>query len=391
MTINSLMIIIRTYYKTLNEHQRSTIIVVVPLCALILCFIFFKGLVSFFHTNNHEPAPLFIRHARQIIVPKESPLRSQMVIQTVKLSSLPHQVSIPGIVEAQPYTTVDILPPGLGRLIKLKVNLGDFVEPDQVLAVIRSPDLALAYADYKKAQSARKYALKALYRAKKVNKAGANALKDVELADNNYKQAVAELKRTQIVLKALGRYHKNLLTIKSPIKGRVMSLNYGLGAYITDPTAPILTVGNSYSVWVTANVPENLVGLVKPGLAADISLSAYPSLHWYGKVKFVNAFVDLNSRRNKTRIVVDNPDLKLQPNMYATVKMAFPEIKQMMIPVTAVLMNDDTTSVYVETQPWIFERRPVQLGTEDEGRVRVVSGLKLGDHVVTLGGILVND
>ena len=391
MSINSLLSFIRSYYKTLNERQRSIIILVVPICALLVCFIFFKAIFLFFHKPNNVQAPLFIRQGNQILVPNHSPLRSQLVIEAVKALSVPHEVSIPGVVESQPYTMVDILPPGVGRLIRLKVDLGDYVERDQVIAVIRSPDLALAYSDYKKAQSARKYALNALYRAKKVNQAGANSLKDVELADTNYKQAIAELKRTQAVLKALGQHHKSLLTIKSPVRGRVVSLNYGLGSYITDSTSPILTIANNYSVWVTANVPENLVALVKPGLAADISLSAYPSLHWHGKVNFVNAIVESDSRRNKTRIVIDNPELKLQPNMYATVHMAFPQQKQIMVPVTAVVMNDDTTSVYVEVQPWVFERHRVWLGAEDLDKVRVVAGLKPGELVVTLGGILVND
>ena len=62
-----------------------------------------------------------------------------------------------------------------------------------------------------------------------------------------------------------------------------------------------------------------------------------------------------------------------------------------MVPVTAVVMNDDTTSVYVEVQPWVFERHRVWLGAEDLDKVRVVAGLKPGELVVTLGGILVND
>ena len=54
-------------------------------------------------------------------------------------------------------------------------------------------------------------------------------------------------------------------------------------------------------------------------------------------------------------------------------------------------MNNDTTSVFVETTPWTFVRHPVELGTEDGETIRVLSGLKAGDRIVTTGGVLVND
>ena len=55
------------------------------------------------------------------------------------------------------------------------------------------------------------------------------------------------------------------------------------------------------------------------------------------------------------------------------------------------MMNSDTTSVYVETTPWTFVRREVELGAEDEGNIQVIAGLNAGDRVVTSGGVLVND
>ena len=77
--------------------------------------------------------------------------------------------------------------------------------------------------------------------------------------------------------------------------------------------------------------------------------------------------------------------------MFATVNLFLPQPSEIIIPVTAVLMNNDTTSVYIETAPWIFERREVKLGLEDGDNIRVLSGLKLGERVVTAGGIFVND
>ena len=77
--------------------------------------------------------------------------------------------------------------------------------------------------------------------------------------------------------------------------------------------------------------------------------------------------------------------------MYATVKISLIEPDQVIIPISSILMNNDTTSVFVETTPWTFVRRDIELGLEDDKSVRVVSGLTAGERVVTSGGVLMND
>ena len=300
-------------------------------------------------------------------------------------------VSFPGVVEADPAKTVNILPPLTGRLVRLNAGLGDFVKKNQVLAEIRSPVLAAAYADNETAQGAFALASAALKRAKQVNLAGANALKDIQLAESNYIQALAERKRAAARLKTLGNNTFSLLTIQAPIAGTITALNYGEGSYITDVTAPLLTLSNITSVWVTANIPEHLAGVVAKEQRVEVFLSAYPKRRLLGKVSFVSTFLDADTRRNKTRIVFQNPDGNLKPNMFATVKIAIPQSKKVVIPISSILMNDDTTSVFIEKKPWVFERRAVKLGAEDGELVRVLSGVSPGERIVTCGGIFVND
>jgi cobalt-zinc-cadmium efflux system membrane fusion protein len=60
-------------------------------------------------------------------------------------------------------------------------------------------------------------------------------------------------------------------------------------------------------------------------------------------------------------------------------------------PPSALLMNNDSTTVFVEVAPWTFVRRTVELGHEDEDSVRIVSGLAAGDRIVVRGGVLLND
>lgn len=393
MKIHAMIALIRARYHALPERQQPIALASVVVIGLLLLIALLKGCVAIFsHKQSTTSTPVMIRHGRQIEIPKNSPLRSQLALYLVKTSPAPHRVSFPGVVEADPSQVVNVLPPLAGRLIKLPVKLGDFVKKNQLLAVIRSPDLAQAYADYERAISLLKLSDEALQRARKVNQAGANAIKDIEMAENNFDQAHAELKRSQSRLKSLGSNTFSQLNIKSPMDGQVTALNYGLGSYITDPLATLMTVTNTKkSILVTANIPEIFIGAVAKGQQADVELSALPKQILHGRISFVNTVLDPDSRRNKTRLVFANPDAKLQPNMFATVTIAIPQAPIITVPISSILMNDDMTSVYIQIAPWVFEPRQVELGAEDGDTVRILSGLKPRDRIVMAGGVFIND
>lgn len=347
-------------------------------------------------TRKAANGPLFVRQAGQIAVPDGSPLRARLLVAAAGAAAATHTVALPASVEADPARTVNILPPLTGRLLELKVRLGDKVEAGQVLAVIGAPDLAQALADSDKARDALALAQRALARASGVNAAGANASKDLEQAESAQAQAQAEATRADARLKTLGAEGKNgarshALAVTAPQAGTVTALNSGVGAFLNDPTAALMTIANLQQVWVTANVPENLVAEVAKGQSVDVSLAAYPGQVRRGTVSFVGDALDPDSRRNRARIAFANADGKLKPNMYATVSVKVPLGAQVSVPSSALLMNNDRVTVFVETAPWTFVRRAVELGAEDGASVRVLSGLRAGERVVVRGGVLLND
>jgi cobalt-zinc-cadmium efflux system membrane fusion protein len=350
------------------------------------------GTASAAQAGAEAPAPAMLRQGEKIVVPANSPLRPRITVASVTGAPSPHGLTLPGIVEADPARTVNILPPLTGRLTDLKVRLGDVVKRGQVLAVLSSPDLDQAFADAEKAHDALDLAKKALDRARGVHDAGANAVKDFEQANSAFAQAEAEANRADARLTTLGAGSKSrALTIFAPVSGTVTALNGAAGAYLNDPTAILMTIANLDEVWVTANVPEDLLGAVAKGQPAEVELAAFPGQKWQGKVSFVSAILEPDTHRNKTRIAFANPDGKLKPNMYASVGIAVPQTAAVSVPTSALLMNNDNISVFVETAPWTFERRTVELGREDNDSVRIVAGLAAGDRVVVRGGILLND
>ena len=338
--------------------------------------------------------PMFEHQNNNIVIPAKSPLRARVQVGAVDNAAAVHTISLPAVVEADPALTVNIVPPLTGRLTELKVKLGDSVRQGQVLAVISSPDLAQAFADADKARDARELAARALQRARGVNEAGANAGKDLEQAQSNYAQAAAEAVRADARLKTLGADgsgKSHALTLTAPVSGTVTALNNGAGSFLNDPTATLMTIANLDQVWVTANVPENLIASVAKGQGVDVVLASDPDHPRRGVIGFVSAVLDADTHRSKARIAFANRDGKLKPNMYASVNVAVPQTACLRVPASALLMNNDSTTVFVEVAPWTFERRAVQTGTEDGDMVGIVSGLRAGERVVVRGGVLLND
>jgi len=341
------------------------------------------------------PSP-FVHQGDRIVIPPGSGLRSRLVVEPVAAKNDPHILSLPASVEADPAHTVNILPPVAGKVVKLLVRLGDHVAKGQPLAVIDSGDLAQAYADDDKARDALQRAEHTLARVRGLNKAGAGAIKDLEQAESDHAQAKAEFTRAEARLKQIGvpshpKGTSRLLTITAPMTGSVTALATATGAFANDPNATLMTVANLASVWVTANVPESDMTNISKGQSVDVSFQAYPGEIFHGTVAFVSDVLEPDTRRNKVRISFANPAGRFKPNMFATASFNVPQKSGLYVPNSALLMNNDSTIVFVEVAPWTFVKRTVVPGYGAGDGARIDQGLKPDDRIIVKGGVLLND
>jgi len=347
------------------------------------------------HADDQSVAPAFVDDHGVRHVPEKSPLRKELVIAAVEVHTAPHAMVFPGTVEADPARTANVLAPLTGRIAELKVGLGDHVARNQLLAVIESGDMAQAYSDVAKAADALALANKQLERAKGVQAAGGNAVKDLEAAQSAHNQAQAEMDRAQTRLHSLtvagnkGATHS--IQIVAPTSGYITTLAVSPGTYANDPNAVLMTIADLSTVWITANVPEADVGQITKGEAVDATLSAYPDQVFHGQVSFVSPVLQPDTRRDMVRATFANADGRLKPNMFAKASIAVPQPAELIVPQSALLMNNDSTTVFVETAPWTFERRAVELSYDETAGARVLKGLKAGDRVIVKGGVLLND
>lgn len=346
--------------------------------------------------DHKDTAPAVITEHGQWRVPEKSPLRTRLKVQSVVSRDVSQPLIAPAMVEADPAYTINVLAPLTGRVAELKVALGDQVSRGQVLAVLVSGDYAQATSDSTKANDALTLAKKTLERAEAVKEAGAAAEKDLEAARSAFVQAQAEYARAQTRLASLGSVSSGKgdmrrMQVLSPADGSITALSAATGSFANDPNAPLMTVTDLNHVWVTANVAENEARLIAPNQRVNVTLPAWPGRDFHGTVQSVSAVLDADSRRIKARIVVPNAGGALKPNMFATAIFQVPQPQALLVPQSALLMNNDNVTVLVEISPWVFARRVVELGQDVGSEARITKGLQPGDRIVVAGGVLIND
>ena len=338
----------------------------------------------------------FSRVGDRIIVPATSSLRTRLALEEPTMKEVSHTLVLPGLVEADPSRTVKVMPPVTGRVIDLMAQLGGRVVMGENLALIDSGDLAQAISDEEKARSALKLARQTLDRLMVLERTSAIAVKEREQAQSDFAQAQSELERADARLRAIGapldqKTNTRLLQVKVPVSGSVIDLQVAPGAFVNDPTAPMMTIANLDTVWVTANVPEKDTSFVSKDQPVSVTFPAYPGKVYEGKVLFVSDVLEPDTRRTKVRIAFDNPDRSLKPGMFANVSFSAPMISRLVVPTSALLMSNDRTSVFAEVEPWTFVRRDVVTEYEEGNAAVILSGLNPGERIIVKGAVVFND
>ncbi|MFT9092363.1 MAG: efflux RND transporter periplasmic adaptor subunit [Gluconacetobacter sp.] len=328
-----------------------------------------------------------------LTVAADSPLAARLSVNSVTLASPSRTIPVPGEIRAEPSQSVSVMTPVAGAILSLPVTAGDRVTRGQVLAELASGDMALATTDAAKARAGLDYARRALLRAQGVASAGGAATRDVEAARSAWLQAQAEDDRATARLAALRAQpgQGGVIRLTTPIDGTVSAVNTAPGAFVTDPTAPLMTVTGTQQVWAVAAVPENLTNTVHTGQAVDITFPALPGRTTHGTIAAIEPVLHSDTRTLQARVVLANDDDTLKPGMFATVTILSPQPPRIMVPQSALLMNNDTVTVFVEVAPHAYRRRDIEIIYDDGDLCEVTSGLSAGDRVVTQGAVLLND
>lgn len=341
-------------------------------------------------------APLFVHQGDALQVPEQSELRKYLVVAPAEQRSIQAPLNAPAVLEADPSRVASILPPVAGRITALQVHLGDAVKAGQPLLTIDSADLAQARADLQHAQIGLTQTKKALDREQDLADHHIAAQKDLEQAQADYGGAQSEYQRAAAVFTVLGLSPESTdsprqLTLRSPLAGRVSSLNVAPGTYANDSNAALMTVSDVSTIWFTASVQEKDLAAVTPGEEIEAEVQSFPGEVFKGRVQFVSDQLDTDTRTIKVRVAHDNADGRLKPGMFAHLAFRAAARPAVMVPTTALIQQESRTLVYVETAPWTFQAREVKTGVRLGDDTEVVQGLSGGERIVARQGVLLND
>jgi Cu(I)/Ag(I) efflux system membrane fusion protein len=180
------------------------------------------------------------------------------------------------------------------------------------------------------------------------------------------------------------------LTLMSPVSGIVLEKDVLEGQRVV-PGGRLYRIADLGTVWVEGELFEQDLQFVRDGAQSHIEVAAYPGEHLMGTVSFVSPTVDVQSRTNRVRVTVPNPDLRLKPGMFATlffdVTVAEDELA---VPLDAVIVTGERNLVFVRDSEGALLPREVGLGARAAGRVQILEGLEEGEVIVASANFLVD-
>ncbi|WP_223649948.1 efflux RND transporter periplasmic adaptor subunit [Hymenobacter psoromatis] len=318
----------------------------------------------------------------------------ELAFDTVRLEPVRSEQSFSGQVVTNGDKTAKVVPLVGGIVEDLKVELGDHVTKGQVLAVVRSGEIADVQNQNSNAGTDLAIARKNLSVADDQFKAGLAAERDVVLAREELRKAQSNLGKTNKQLGIYGVSQDGHYTIKAPISGFITEKNVTENMQYTTASADsFFTIADLDQVWVLANVFEADIANVQVGYQADITTLSYPDKHFKGVVDKVFNVLDPDSKALKVRIRLLNPGYLLKPEMYAQVRILNTEKqKELAVPASSVIFDKDQHFVLVFKNRTDVETRPVRVTKTVGNEVSYVTGsLKAGDVIVTKNQLLLYD
>lgn len=364
---------------------------------IIVSGVLLSSVFIFAQHEGHAPPPAAAPEApgaaEQAEAPRvEIPLDKQQMIgvKTSKVAVQPFQkvIRTVGKVEYDESRTATVNTKIEGWIEKLHVNLtGQYVKKGAPMAEIYSPELYASQQEF----------LNVLNWAKKQKKAEqADPVSKMVEADTEsiVNAARQRLKFWDISDAQINKIEKTgkpvrTLTLYSPVSGYVIQKSAIQGMKVM-PGEKLFDVADLSSLWITADIYEYEIPLIKKGQQATINLSYLPGREFSSKVDYVYPSLSAETRTAKVRFKITKPPRELKPQMFTTVEIKMNLGKKLAVPDSAILDTGTEKIAYVDMGEGQFEPRQVLTGTSAGGLIEVVKGLKAGEVVASSANFLID-
>lgn len=292
--------------------------------------------------------------------------------------------------------------PIAGRIVDLEVVEGQSVKRGEVIAVIRSTELSNAQSEFLKSLSQQALAQRAVDRARLLLDAGVIGEAELQRREAELVQVNTDVNASRDQLRVLGmseeaidqlqatRAVNSVAQVLASIDGTVIERKATIGQVVQAAEA-VCVLADLSKVWLVADVPEQAAGHIEVGKTAEAEISAFPGQLVSGRLSFVSSTVNRETATVRVRMDLANPQGRYKPAMLATMLLRDSSERQRVIPVTAVVRENNRDFVFVQTAARVFTLRAVTLGETFDGRVVLAEGWRPGERLVLDGAFHLNN
>jgi cobalt-zinc-cadmium efflux system membrane fusion protein len=356
-----------------------------------------------------KDAPAAAPQGRQLRLSSE--LQKKWGISTAMVARLmvASSITLPGVVGVNQNRTAHISSLLDGKVVSVRVDLGQSVRKGQVMLVVHSPAFAQAKSAFFEAHAKLNLARKEADRAKTLLEGQAIQEKEYLRREAEYEGATTEYGVAESNLHSFGltqpaidelivRYASNkddtrldnvtepYLDITSPVDGRVIFRDVVVGEHV-HPDKVLLTVSDLGTVWATLDARETDLPFVHAGGRVGIRSTVYADKAFQGRIDQIGDVVDEKLRTIKIRVEVQNAGLLLKPNMYieGVVENVVASRQVLAVAEEAVQTMDGEPVVFVRESADVFSLRPVAVGERVGANRAILKGLDGTETVVAAG------
>jgi cobalt-zinc-cadmium efflux system membrane fusion protein len=329
---------------------------------------------------------------------KQTFVLSDKMAETTKTSDavnkpLKNELQFYGKITADNNKMIEIFPVVGGNVTNVYVELGDYVKKGQLLATIRSTEVAGFEKELEDAKNDVVVSKNNLKVARELYEGKLSSERDVIEAQSQLDKAQSQLHRVQETYRIYNIKGNATFEVRAPISGFIIQKNINKDMLLrNDNSDNIFDIAQIDDVWAIANINESDIHQVRLGIDATVVTLSYPDRHFHGKVDKIFNVIDPETKAMKVRIKLANPEYLLKPEMRATIRLSYTEDRKMIaLPSNAVIFDKSKNYVMIFKDRNNIETREVSVFRQVGDTVFISSGISEGEKVITQNQLLIYD
>ncbi len=362
------------------------------LCAFLI-------VLNYFNVFDRRPVIKSVQDPNVVVVNQD--LRKMMTDGKVQVAPFIEEIRASGRIDFNELYLSRIGANVTGRVSEILAVPGQLVKQGDVLAKITSTELTQSQLAYLKAKSASQLADQAANRAKILYKEDVIALAELQKREAESSSARAEFRAANDQLRVQGMNQasidrlaktgviESINNVIATIPGEIVERKINKGQ-VVQPADALFTVADLSTLWAISEVPESNSYLIRKGQKASLIIPALRNQEIEGTVAHVDSIVNPQTRTVVVRMELANKDSQIKPGMLATMLIESQSIEKLVVPVGAVVREDNHDHVFIRLDDDLYRMVPVKLGPEGRGYRPVISGLKDGQEIATEGAYHLN-